>query len=125
VIVVYTPDEGEPQRWPFKPGRVMATEAEAIEKVTGYSFQEWGDAMEKGSATALRALVWILRKRHEDPTVRYRDVDFPLGAVEIEMEDDDPKPPAADGVTDQPGDDGEVDEPAPKDEATSSGDDSD
>lgn len=59
--------------------RLMVTEVEAFERVTGDKMQ---DALASGSATALRALVWIARKRVE-PTLAFKDVDFALEDLEI------------------------------------------
>ena len=71
----------------FKPGRLMTPEAEAIEKVTGMSFARWGAALMEGYASAGRALVWVLRKRDE-PTLRYSDVVFPVGDLELDFDAD-------------------------------------
>jgi hypothetical protein len=76
---------GEELRWDFHPARLMSVEAEAIEKVTGLTYAEWGAALLKGSAGSSRALVWVLRKRSE-PTLRYRDVDFPIGDLGIDLD---------------------------------------
>lgn len=87
MIVIYSPDEGEQQRWLFSPRTLMAVEAEAIERVTGLTFMEFGQALVRGSMAALRALVWVLLKRQE-PTLKFADVDFPIGAVTTELDDD-------------------------------------
>jgi hypothetical protein len=88
VIITFRAEGAEDLVWPgFKPDRLMTTEAEAIEKVTGLAFAAWGAALMKGSASAGRALVWVLRKR-TDPTLRYRDVDFPIGDLSIGFDED-------------------------------------
>lgn len=72
--------------------RLMVTEVEAFEKVTGLAMQ---DGLASGSATALRALVWIARKRIE-PELRFSDVDFALEDLEVvggDDEGDDAAPP--------------------------------
>lgn len=80
--------DGETRRWDrFKPDRLLATEAEAIEKVTGMTFGQWGQALMNGSALAGRALVWVLQKR-EDAPLRFRDVDFPIGDLSVDLDDD-------------------------------------
>jgi hypothetical protein len=88
VRITYTPDDGEKREWDFKPGRLLATEVEAIEKVTDMTFMEWAEAMSKGSATGLRGLVWVLRKRHGEPELRYRDVDFSYDSVAFEPDEE-------------------------------------
>ena len=59
--------------------RLTIVEAEAIENVTGQKMQ---DALGSGTASSLRALVWVAMKRQE-PTLRYKDVDFALEDVEV------------------------------------------
>jgi hypothetical protein len=108
--IFYAPDDGDAQAWDFDPMRMLTTEAEAIETVTGLTYIQFGEALENGSMKAFRALVWIMRKRHEDPTLKYRDVDFPIGALTFEADDE------------EPADDEQVDVPGPKEEADSPGD---
>lgn len=85
--LTYTPEDGEPQVWSFSADKLMTTEAEAVEKVTGMSYDEFGTALVRGRATAKRAVVWVLRKRSE-PTLRYSAVDFPMGALAVELDVD-------------------------------------
>lgn len=87
MIITYTPDDAEPQMWNFKPDRMLATEAEAIEKKTGLRFAEWAEALQHGSAIALRAMLWILLKRTE-PTLQFGDVDFALGSLGLDLDED-------------------------------------
>ena len=71
--------------------KLMVSEAEAIEKVTGAKMQ---DALQSGTAQSLKALVWVAMKR-QDPTLRFSDVDFALEDVEvITSEDPTPDPEA-------------------------------
>ncbi len=86
--IFYAPDDGEKQEWSYKPDRLMATEAEAIENVTGMRYAEFAGKFLVGNATASRALVWVLRKRHGEPTLRFKDVDFPVGALRVELDDE-------------------------------------
>lgn len=88
MIVTYTPDEGDKREWRFKPERLLATEAEAVERVTGGTYSEFGASLMNGGVTARRALVWIMRKRDGEPEVKFRDVDFPIGALSIELDDE-------------------------------------
>ena len=73
----------------FDSNRFMLSEARAIEKVCGCTFQQWSDNLQSGSMEALAALVWIVMKR-SDPELRFSDVDFALDSVEIEDDDADP-----------------------------------
>lgn len=111
--IFYAPDEGDAQAWDFDPLRMLTTEAEAIETVTGLTYIQFGEALENGSMKAFRALVWTLRKRHGEAELHYRDVDFPIGALTFENDD-------------APGDEQEEAEQAgPKEEADSPADGSD
>jgi hypothetical protein len=85
--ITYTPDDGEKREWQFKGRTLMATEAEAIEKVTGILWGEFSARLMQGSPTAKRGLLWALLKR-EEPTLRYGDMDFPIGAAEVELDDE-------------------------------------
>jgi hypothetical protein len=108
VKLIWSPDDGssEPGAWEFSPNKLLVSEIEAIEKVTGQTFTEWAESMDRGSVGGLRALVWILRKRYQDPTLKYRDVDFPVGWVDMEPDPDD----QVDQIDEDAG------EPAPKGE---------
>jgi hypothetical protein len=68
--------------------RLTIVEAEAIEKVTGLKMSEVAEA---GTASALRAMVWVAMKRKQ-PDLAFRDVDFVLEEVEVESEDPSPAP---------------------------------
>lgn len=98
MIVTFVPDEGDKQTWTFKPDRLLTTEAEAVERVTGQTYSEFGASLMNGGVTARRALVWIMRKRNGEPGVAFRDVDFPIGALSLEL-DDEEKALVRDAVT--------------------------
>ncbi|MFG1898697.1 hypothetical protein ACGFIP_32285 [Micromonospora zamorensis] len=77
MFLVYKPEDGEEQRWEYRPGRLRTMEMEAIERATGglaYN-TEFKMALLKGQTSARRALLWtFLRRQH--PTIKYADVDF-------------------------------------------------
>jgi hypothetical protein len=85
VLLVYKPEGADKRTWSFAPDKIMSSEAEAVEKVTGMTYEEFGLALLKGSATARRALLWVYLKR-EDPTLRHNQVDPPVGTVGIDYE---------------------------------------
>jgi hypothetical protein len=90
VIIRYVED-GTERVWDnFKPDRMMSPEAEVIEKITGMSFSEWGQALLNGRVLAGRALVFVLKKR-EEPTLRFRDVAFPVGDLKVDLDEDEKK----------------------------------
>lgn len=85
MLFKYAPEGADPRQWTYSPDKLMSSEAEAIEKVTHLTYQEFGMRLLSGSVTARRALLWVMLKRTE-PTLRYSQVDFPAGAVELEYE---------------------------------------
>lgn len=87
MLITYAPDEGDKQEWQFKGRTLMATEAEAIEKVTGIDWGEFSGRLMAGSPTAKRGLLWALLKR-EEPTLRFSACDFPIGSVEVELDEE-------------------------------------
>jgi hypothetical protein len=87
MIVTYTSEDGSKHEWEFKPDRLLTTEAEAIERVTGMTYAEFGEKLMNGGMTARRAMVWVLRKRNGEPTLKFREVDFPVGDVDIELDE--------------------------------------
>jgi hypothetical protein len=85
--VVYAPEDGDKREWDFKGHRILTSEAEALEKVTGISLAEFSPRLMSGSATAKRGLLWLLLRR-EEPSTRYSSVDFPIGDLTVEMDDE-------------------------------------
>lgn len=85
MLLIYRPEGADERRWTFSPDKLLSSEAEAIEKVTGLTYEEFGQALIKGSMTARRALLWVHLKR-EEPTLRHSQIDVPVGAVGIDYE---------------------------------------
>jgi len=85
MILTYAPEGAEPRKWPVEPAKMMTSEAEAIEKVTGMTWDEFGLALVKGSVVARRALLWVMLKRSE-PTLRHNQIDPPVGSLTLEYE---------------------------------------
>ena len=86
--VTFTSETYGNHEWSVKPEKMLSTEAEMIEGVTQKTFVEWGQALFNGSTICGRALVWVLLKR-ENPNLRFREVAYPVGALKIELDDDD------------------------------------
>jgi hypothetical protein len=87
MIVTFMHEDGDKREWQFKPDRLLTTEAEAIERVTGMTYADFGESLMNGGMTARRAMVWVLRKRNGEPELKFRDVDFPVGDVDIDLDD--------------------------------------
>lgn len=85
MIIVYAPEGGEVHRWDLKTVRILATEAEAVERVTDLEWEAARARIVKGSMLALRAVAWVLMKR-SDTTLRYGA--FAPAAVELSYEYD-------------------------------------
>jgi hypothetical protein len=85
VLLIYRPEGADERRWTFQPEKLLSSEAEALEKVTGMTYQEFGQALIKGSATARRALLWVYLKR-EDAPLRFNQIDVPVGAISLDYE---------------------------------------
>jgi len=85
-------------KYEFNSEKLMLSEARSIEKVCGCTFQEWSERLQAGSMEALAALVWIVQKR-ENPELRFSEVDFEIGSVEIdedEVDEANPTVPSSD-----------------------------
>lgn len=85
MLLIYRPEGADERQWTFDPQKLLSSEAEAIEKVTGLTYEEFGQALVKGSAAARRALLWVYLKR-EDAPLRFSQVDVPVGSVGIDYE---------------------------------------
>lgn len=82
--------------------RLMIVEAELMQSITGAeNMIEFTHRVQALDARCLRALVWIARKRQE-PTLKYEDVDFPLGEFRKPLDQpapsDVPPPPPGGGT---------------------------
>jgi len=84
VKIIYTPEGCEPREWDFEPKRLLNVEAELIEDVTGWTFDEFGANFLKGSTKARHAALWVMLKR-ETPTLKYAQVQFSLGELDVEF----------------------------------------
>lgn len=82
MFITYSPAEGDVQRWDFNPSKLRSLEAEMIEKRYGDNFDNFRSALIAGSVKARRVALWhLLSRRH--PTLKFEDVDFALGEVEV------------------------------------------
>ena len=84
MYVIFRSD-GEEQRYHFDAVKVTNFEAEAVERETGWTWSEFGERLQRNSVTAMHALLWILQRRVH-PTLKYRDVAFDMGQIEVEPE---------------------------------------
>lgn len=85
MLFTYQPADGPAERWTYKPQKLRVSEAEALEKRTGWDFQEFQEHLLQGSVRARRALLWMYRRRVHH-TIRFEDVDFAMDEVTLEMD---------------------------------------
>ena len=75
MLVTYRPEDNADgvREWEFDPDRVRQSDAEMIEKRSGLpSWTKWVEAIQAGSASARRVLLWhLMRKEHH--TLRLED----------------------------------------------------
>lgn len=65
------------QQYEIDVTRILNTEAIAVQKVTGYGYDDWLSKCDDGDPMAVTAMVWIAMKR-ANPELRYSDVSFPM-----------------------------------------------
>ena len=72
----------------FDMDSVRVDEAEAVERALSCSFKTWGEQLGEGRVSALRAMIWLIRRR-DQPGLRIDDPtlgQIPLASVVIEDE---------------------------------------
>lgn len=82
--ITYTPEDGPEQVFDYNPNKLMSAEREALEKVTGQSFNQFAMGVLRGNARCRRALLHVLLKR-QHPGIRFEDVDFLWDELTVEM----------------------------------------
>lgn len=81
MIIAYSPEGEKPKSWDLREIKLMATEAEQIERLTDWTWNEASQRLKKGSMISLRAIVYVLAKR-DDPTLRYNQFNPPAEALD-------------------------------------------
>ena len=89
---IYKPEGADPRSWDFDPSKMLSAEMIAIERLTGFTWEEWIDACSRGSMLAVHALLYVLLKRSA-PQLKPDEVQFTLD--EIDMQPDDVPAPKA------------------------------
>jgi hypothetical protein len=85
MFVTYTPAGETPREWVFKPGDMLNRESEQIEKVTGLTWEEFLQQLQKGLTMARRALLWTLLRR-DHPVLRFSDIEFRQGELAVDYD---------------------------------------
>jgi hypothetical protein len=76
LLLQYTPDPDKPdetREFAFKHDQMLSVEADAIERVTGLTWDEVGEQFLKGSSKVQRAVLWVFLKR-ENPQLKFTDL---------------------------------------------------
>jgi hypothetical protein len=88
--LVFTPSDGPREEYDFIPGKLLTSEAEAIEDLRGArwdTFEEFGRLFLSGNARARRAALWVMKRRRE-PLLEFDSMEFPLDQLSITFSDD-------------------------------------
>ncbi|UPT41768.1 MULTISPECIES: hypothetical protein [Streptomyces] len=72
MIIVYTPEGGEPER--LDAGRLRASEIQIAERTADRPWESLKGGLVDGDVTALRTLAWVIKKR-TDPNLRFSAFD--------------------------------------------------
>lgn len=113
IIRVYEDRENDPEKfedYPFTPGKFLLSETILIEEQANLTWPQVIAGVGAWRATALRAVIWILRKR-SNPKLKLSMVEMNAGSIEVVDPDDLPEDSEADTENLEP----EVADEAPKD----------
>jgi hypothetical protein len=72
MIVTYTPEDGDVQRWTWVPRKVRTSDAERVERRYGANWSTFVLDSVQGNASARRVLLWHLMLR-DHPRLRFED----------------------------------------------------
>lgn len=89
MYLAYRPEgQDTEQEFHFHPRRTLRfAEMEAIERRTGWTYDQFLQQLLAGSVIARRALLWtFLRRQH--PTLKIEDIDFTAEQVELRRDTD-------------------------------------
>ncbi|MGW3410241.1 hypothetical protein [Streptomyces sp. NPDC000888] len=84
MIVVYTPEDGEPQQ--YDASSLKVSEASIVQRTVDMKWQEILAGLEQDDLDAMRGIVWVIKKRSE-PSLRWGD--FDPGVLEMTSRMDD------------------------------------
>lgn len=87
--LIWTPPGGERREFDFQPLQIQSVEAEAIEDVGGRrweTYDEFGRLFMAGNRKAMRAALWIVRRR-EEPRLRFDDLTLRVDELHVDFDD--------------------------------------
>lgn len=83
--LTYQPDGQDPRTFTLRPRKLRSAEAEALERATGMTLDEFYVALLKGSMLAQRGALWTLLRR-EQPDLKFAAVDLCADEVTVKLE---------------------------------------
>jgi len=87
VRIVYTPEGGSKREWSIDMDNPPWDITYGVEKATNWAWSEFGDRLANTSVIALRALIYILRKRDE-PRLEIDSVQVLFSEIDLQMDED-------------------------------------
>ena len=108
-VLVYDPEDGERQEFPFDPFKLNSVDAEDLEDLGPWdNYGDFGQRLLGGNRRAIRSLFWVMR-RHTEPALTLEQVQVQVGDLRLEFPEDDETPAEPEG-NGEPGD-GPTDSP--------------
>lgn len=87
----------------YDPEKLSVLEGIELKKLTGYTYIEWAEEIQKFDPEAVRFIVWLaLGRAGERPDVKYREFDFDMPSVLRTFESDEPEVQEADPTQPRP-----------------------
>lgn len=83
--VIYSPEGGSKRTWEIDQSNPAWDLMYASEKATDWPWEDFTDRLSRGSAIALQALIWILRRRDE-PRLQLDAVQPQMSEIDFEVE---------------------------------------
>ncbi|MFJ8871094.1 hypothetical protein ACIRD6_35745 [Streptomyces sp. NPDC102473] len=84
MIVEYTPEGGEPERYNAR--KLLSSEAAAVGRALGMKWPEVKEALGEDDPEAMRAVAWVMRKRQE-PQLRFSDFDPGVDEIALKWDE--------------------------------------
>lgn len=83
--ITYSPDGGDSLVFTYKARLLKASQAEILEKRTGWTLEQFDAKVKQGSTLARKALLWLFMiGKH--PSLKFEDFDFTVGDVEVQLD---------------------------------------
>jgi len=78
--------------WMFDPDKLMNVELMAVEREFNMPGGDFEEGLNKGSLTAVTALIWILLRRHVDPATLWQTIEFTMDEFNMSPVTEEPSP---------------------------------